>query len=65
MKAHKSWGYAPYKQPFFETGDIYICRVAPDETEILKQASSLRSLTSIAHYPNTAISCCFIIVYMP
>ena len=34
MKAHKSWGYAPYKQPFFETGDIYICRVAPDETEI-------------------------------
>ncbi len=30
MKAHRSWSYAPYRPPFFEVGDIYICRVAPD-----------------------------------
>ena len=24
-----SWNYTPYKPFFFETGDIYICRVAP------------------------------------
>lgn len=30
MKTHKSWGYAPYRPPFVEVGDIYICRVVPD-----------------------------------
>ncbi len=34
MKAHKTWNYSPYKPLFFETGDIYICRVAPEETSI-------------------------------
>ena len=29
-----SWSYAPYKPYFHETGDIYICRVAPSETAI-------------------------------
>ena len=28
------WSYAPYKPYFHETGDIYICRVAPSETTI-------------------------------
>ena len=34
MKAHKAWNYSPYKPLFFESGDIYICRVAPEETSI-------------------------------
>ena len=34
MKAHKAWSYAPYKAPFIETGDVYINRVAPDESSI-------------------------------
>lgn len=34
MKSHKGWSYAPYKPLFFEVGDIYICRVAPQETSI-------------------------------
>ena len=25
------WSYAPYKPFFFETGDIYVCRISPDE----------------------------------
>ena len=29
-----SWSHAPYKPYFHETGDIYICRVAPSETAI-------------------------------
>lgn len=28
------WSYAPYKHFFYETGDIYICRVVPYETSI-------------------------------
>lgn len=27
MKKHKGWSYAPYKPLFFDTGDIYICRL--------------------------------------
>jgi len=34
MRAHKSWSYAPYRAPFLEIGDIYICRVVPSETAI-------------------------------
>lgn len=34
MKKPKSWSYAPYKPLFFNTGDIYICRVVPTENEI-------------------------------
>ncbi len=29
MRAHKNWSYAPYRPPFYEVGDIYICRVCP------------------------------------
>jgi len=29
MKPHKNWSYAPYKPMLFETGNPYICRVAP------------------------------------
>ena len=31
MKAHPAWSYAPYRPPFFEVGDIYICRIVPSE----------------------------------
>ena len=34
MKNAINWSYAPYSPYFFETGDIYICRVAPDESTI-------------------------------
>lgn len=34
MKAHVGWSYAPYKPPFFENGDIYICRIVPAERSI-------------------------------
>ena len=29
MKGYNGWSYAPYKPFLFETGDIYICRIAP------------------------------------
>ena len=29
MRKHNGWSYAPYKPPFTQVGDIYICRVAP------------------------------------
>lgn len=35
MKYHKGWSYTPYKPILFNTGDIYICRVAPHETSIV------------------------------
>ena len=34
MKAHPSWSYAPYRPPFVEVGDIYICRIVPSENAI-------------------------------
>ncbi len=34
MKKPKTWSYAPYKPLFFNTGDIYICRVVPKENSI-------------------------------
>ncbi|MBR2459761.1 MAG: exo-alpha-sialidase, partial [Clostridia bacterium] len=34
MKKHNGWSYAPYKPPFIEVGDIYICRVVPKEASI-------------------------------
>ena len=29
-----TWSYAPYKPFFFETGDVYLCRLAPGKTSI-------------------------------
>ncbi len=29
MKAVSGWSYAPYTPPLFESGDIYVCRIAP------------------------------------
>ncbi len=29
MKGQRLWSYAPYKPFFHETGDIYVCRIAP------------------------------------
>ena len=34
MRAHPAWSYAPYRPPFVEVGDIYICRVVPSEQGI-------------------------------
>ena len=34
MKKHNGWSYSPYKPLFFEVGDIYICRIAPDAESI-------------------------------
>jgi len=31
MKGATTWSYAPYKPFFFDRGDIYVCRLAPDE----------------------------------
>ena len=32
MKGVSTWSYAPYRPFFFDGGDIYVCRLAPDET---------------------------------
>ncbi|MBQ8611974.1 MAG: exo-alpha-sialidase [Oscillospiraceae bacterium] len=37
MKAHKNWSYAPYRPPFTEVGEPYICRVAPAADAIALQ----------------------------
>lgn len=34
MKGVNTWSYSPYKAPVNDVGDIYICRIAPDETGI-------------------------------
>lgn len=34
MKGYSYWSYSPYRPPFFEVGDIYICRIAPDSNSI-------------------------------
>ena len=34
MKGYNLWSYAPYRPFFRNVGDIYICRVAPNETTI-------------------------------
>ncbi len=32
MKGLSSWSFSPYSPFFFETGDIYVCRLVPDKT---------------------------------
>ena len=34
MKSVCSWSFAPYRPPFFDAGEIYICRVAPGKNDI-------------------------------
>lgn len=34
MKTHTNWSYAPYRPPFIDCGDIYICRIVPGDTSI-------------------------------
>lgn len=34
MKGISHWSYAPYRPFFFDTGDIYICRIAPGEQSV-------------------------------
>lgn len=47
MKGISAWNYAPYKPWFYEVGDIYICRVAPDVDSI---AFEWLPLDSVAEY---------------
>ena len=34
MKRNPGWNHTPYKPVFFDTGDIYICRVVPSSSKI-------------------------------
>ena len=34
MRAHETWSWRPYRPPFLEVGDPYVCRVAPGAGEI-------------------------------
>ena len=34
MQGQSTWSYTPYKPFLWETGDIYVCRVAPSKTAI-------------------------------
>ena len=34
MQGQSTWSYTPYKPFLWETGDIYICRIAPSKTTI-------------------------------
>lgn len=34
MKKHNLWSYAPYRPPFIEVGDIYICRIVPHSDKV-------------------------------
>ena len=34
MKGQSMWSYAPYKPFLFESGDIYVCRIAPGKDYI-------------------------------
>ena len=34
MKGSNTWSYAPYRPLLFDTGDPYLCRVAPKETSV-------------------------------
>lgn len=34
MKGTSSWSYRPYRPPLCEVGEVYICRIAPDENEV-------------------------------
>ena len=34
MRGHSGWNYAPYKPLVFDSGDIYICRVAPGKEHV-------------------------------
>ena len=34
MRGYNGWSYAPYRPFLYDIGDIYICRIAPDESTI-------------------------------
>ena len=34
MRAHPNWSYAPYRPPFVEVGDPYICRIEPHSDRV-------------------------------
>ncbi len=34
MKTYPKWNYTPYRAPFFDHGDIYICRIEPHGTRV-------------------------------
>lgn len=34
MKGYNKWSYSPYRPPLYDTGDIYVCRIAPEKNAI-------------------------------
>lgn len=34
MKGHSPWSYTPCRMPFWEVGEVYICRIVPSETAV-------------------------------
>ena len=34
MKGYNKWSYAPYRPFLTDVGDIYVCRIVPDQTSI-------------------------------
>ncbi len=50
MLKNKGWGYRPYKPPFFDSGDIYVCRVVPSETAIHLEWLPLNGAASYSVY---------------
>lgn len=34
MKGQSGWSYSPYRPFLTETGDLYVCRIAPTENSI-------------------------------
>ncbi len=50
MKKSIAWNYRPYRPFFFEVGDVYICRIAPDDGSIHFEWLDEDKLTYTVHY---------------
>ena len=50
MKKSVAWNYRPYRPFFFEVGDIYICRIAPDDRTVHFEWLDDDNLTYTVHY---------------
>ena len=50
MKKHNGWSYSPFKPLFFDTGDIYVCRLVPSSTAIHLEWLALDGAESYAIY---------------
>lgn len=50
MRGTTTWSYHPYSPLLFDVGDIYICRLAPDETAIRVEWMPIDSSTYTVFY---------------